>query len=136
MVDLFRLLVAVFLLMHGIGHVIWFLASWTRVRSGFGDGTWALPGAVTIRSPLGRAWGLAALVVMAFFSIGALGLVIGDPRWVNPTNLAVFLSFGVVAPWARQAPGSTAIMAIVANLVLMFLLALPLGVELTGAPLP
>ena len=29
MLDLFALLVAVMLVMHGISHVLWFLASWT-----------------------------------------------------------------------------------------------------------
>ena len=38
MTDLFRILVVVFLAMHGLGHVIWFLAAWTRCRSGFGEG--------------------------------------------------------------------------------------------------
>jgi hypothetical protein len=35
-----------------------------------------------------------------------------------------------VAPWRRQSPGSTWLMAILADLVLLFLFSLPLSVEL------
>jgi hypothetical protein len=129
--DVFRILVVVFLAMHGLGHGLWFMASWTKLRSGFGDGAWALPGEVTIRSALGRIWGLGALVVTMLFLVGALGLLVGDPRWVRPTNLAILISLGVVSPWLRQAPGSTGVMAVIADLVLMFLLALPLSIDLT-----
>ncbi len=38
MTDLFRILVVIFLAMHGIGHVIWFLGAWTRLRVGMRDG--------------------------------------------------------------------------------------------------
>ena len=48
-------------------------------------------------------------------------------------NSGVILSFGVVVPWVRQAPGWTAINAIVADLVLMILIALPLSVDVTQA---
>jgi hypothetical protein len=126
MLEIFRILVVVFLLMHGAFHIIWFLASWTSVPTGVRDGSWVLPGEVTIRSPLGKIWGLAALIVLALFVAGAVGLLLGEPWWANATNLGVFLSFGVVVPWWRQAPGSTAIYAIVSNIVLMFVLALEL----------
>ena len=126
MLDIFRILVIVFLLMHGVAHIIWFLASWTSIRTGVGDGSWILPGDVTIRSPIGKLWGLGALVVMALFVAGAVGLLLGEPWWANATNLGTFLSFGVVVPWWRQAPGSTAIYSIIANLILMFVLALEL----------
>jgi hypothetical protein len=38
-----------------------------------------------------------------------------------------------VGPWRAQSPGSTWLMAILADLVLLLLLALPLSVELTGS---
>jgi hypothetical protein len=126
MLEAFRILVVIFLLMHGAAHIIWFLAAWTQVHTGVGKGSWVLPGEVTIRSPIGKLWGLAALVVIALFTLGAVGLLFQQPGWPNITNLGVFLSFGVVVPWTRQAPGSIAIYAIVANLILMFLLALEL----------
>ncbi len=132
MLDLFRILVVVFLLMHGLGHILWFLAAWTRINVGFGDGRWALPGDITIRSPIGRALGLLALVVLVMFVTAALGLLLKQPFWASWTQVAVFLSFGTVVPWLRQSPGSTALYAIAANIVLMFLLALDLSLDITA----
>ena len=105
MLELFRILVVVFLIMHGTIHLLWFLAAWTGVRTGFANGDWVLPGDVTIRSPIGKVWGLGSVVVFGLFSLGAIGLVLGEPAWANWTNLGVFLSYGVVVPWWRQSPG-------------------------------
>lgn len=133
MLEFFRILVIVFLVMHGLVHVIWFVASWTGIRTGFGDGAWILPGEVTIGSPLGKVWGIGGLVVLGLFVLGAIGLAAGAPGWINPTNLAVFLSFGVVVPWWRQSPGSVGVTAVVTNLALMFLLALPIALDMVAA---
>ena len=133
MLDLFRLLVVVFLIMHGLVHLVWFLASWTSIRLGFGDGAWILPGEFTIDGKAGKLWGLGALVVLALFSLAAFGLLLKEGWWAGIANLGIFLSFGVVVPWWRQSPGSVGVTAVITNLVLMFLLALPVGVELTAA---
>jgi hypothetical protein len=123
-VDLLRILIVVFLFMHATGHIIWFLAAWTQVTVGFKDGTWILPGDVTIRSPIGKLWGLAALVAMLLLAVGALGLAFDELWWARITNLGVWLSLVVVAPWWRQAPGSAGRTAIIADIVLMFAMAL------------
>ena len=133
MTDIFRILVIVFLVMHGIGHVIWFLAAWTPIRAGVGDGAWILPGEVTIRSPLGRVFGLVALASLVVFVAAAMLLAFQEPAWRGLTNIGILLSFVAVVPWLRQSPGWTPVNAIVANLVLMFLLALPLSVELAAS---
>ena len=133
MTDLFRILVVIFLAMHGIGHIIWFLGAWTPLRLGFKEGPWILPGNVTIRSPLGKAWGLLALLPLLLFVTAAVALLSQQPSWRPAASIGVIISFVAVVPWLRQSPGTTPLNAIVANLVLMFLLALPLSVELTGA---
>jgi len=133
MTDLFRILVIIFLAMHGIGHVIWFLGAWTQLKVGMKDGPWLLPGNVTIRSALGKAWGLLALAALIIFVAAAVALLGQDPAWRPATSLGVIVSFIAVVPWLRQSPGTTPLNAIIANLVLMFLLALPLSVELTAA---
>jgi hypothetical protein len=129
---LFQVLIVLLLCSLAVMHVIWFLAAWTRVRTGFGEGRWILPGDVTIRSPLGKLWGLVALLVMLLFVAAALALLSGSLTWRSLANTGVILSLGVVAPWARQAPGWTAINAIIADLVLMVLIALPLSVDMVG----
>lgn len=121
MEDLFRLLVAIMLVMHGISHIIWFLAAWTSVPTGVGDGPWILPGEVTIRGRIGKALGLLALIVVVVFTTAGLMLLAGMETWNGVANIGVFLSYAVVVPWLRQGPGSWALTSVIANIVLMFL---------------
>jgi len=132
MLDLLRLLVVALLAMHGIAHLIWFLAAWTPIRTGVGDGPWILPGNVTIRSPIGRALGLLALAVAFVFVFAAMGLLLRQLWWAGWVEIGVFMSFGAVVPWVRQSPGSFAITAIIANIVFMFLLALELSLDIVA----
>ena len=132
MTDIFRVLAIIFLIMHAIGHVIWFLAAWTPVRAGVRDGAWILPGSVTIRSPLGKVWGLLALLALIIFVAAAIALISQQVAWRQLAYIGALVSFVAVTPWLRQSPGTTAINAVFANLALMFLLALPLSEELLG----
>ncbi len=92
METLFPLLVAAMLIMHGISHVIWFLAAWTSVPTGVGDGPWILPGDITIRGRVGKALGLLALVVMVVFIVAGLMLLAGMAGWNGIANIGIFLS--------------------------------------------
>lgn len=121
MQELFRVGVAVLLIMHGASHVIWFLASWTSVRTGVGDDAWLLPGDITIRGRIGRALGLLALIAVAVFVSAGLMLLAGMETWNGVANIGVVLSYAVVVPWLRQGPGSWPLTSLAANLVLMFL---------------
>ena len=132
MTDLFRILVIVFLIMHGIGHVIWFLGAWTSIRVGMKDGPWILPGNVIIRSPLGRLWGLLALLALIYLEAAAVALLGQSASWRQMTYVGVIVSLVAVTPWLRQSPGSTPINAILADMALLFVLALPLSEELLG----
>ena len=132
MLDGLRILVVLMLVMHGALHVIWFLASWTSVPTGVGDGPWILPGEVTIKSAIGRVLGLLALVVIVVFVFAAIMLAAGLANWRSVANIGVFLSYGAVVPWLRQAPGSWGLTSVAANIVLMFLLALPVSVDLSA----
>ena len=119
--EFFRVLVVVMLWLHGLSHVIWFLASWTSVPTGVGDGSWILPGEITIRGHIGKALGLLALIVVVVFTTAGLMLLAGIETWNGVANIGVFLSYAVVVPWLRQGPGSWALPSIIANTVLMFL---------------
>ena len=119
--DLFLILVVLMLWAHGISHLIWFLAAWSSVPTGVGDGKWILPGDITIRGRVGKALGLLGLfVVMVFFTAGAM-LLAGMEDWNGIANIGIFLSYGVVVPWIRQGPGSWPPTSVVANIILMFL---------------
>ena len=107
--DLFRLLVVVFLVMHGIGHLVWFLAAWTPYsrrcgRRALGSARETSP----IRSPLGKVWGAARAPCRRRSSCGRAGaagrLARAGAAW---TFLGIVVSFVAVGPGARQSPGST-----------------------------
>lgn len=132
LLDVFRVIVVLVVCTHGIAHLLWFLASWTSLRTGVGDGPWLLPGEITIRSPIGRVLGLLALIVVVVFVLAALLLLAGQPGWRDVANVGIFLSYAAVVPWLRQSPGSWGITSVITNIVLMFLLALPLSVDLTA----
>lgn len=119
--DLFRLLVAVVLVLHGLSHVVWFLASWTSVRTGVGGGKWILPGDITIRGRVGKALGLLALIVATFFTVAGVMLLADSEGWSGVANVGIFLSYAVVLPWIRQGPGSWPLTSLAANIILMFL---------------
>jgi len=132
LLDFFRLLAVTLLCLHGLSHLIWFLAAWTSVPTGVGAGPWLLPGEVTISSPIGKVLGLLALIVVVVFLAAAALLLASLSSWRSLANIGVFLSYGAVVPWLRQSPGSWGITSVVTNIVLMFLLALPLSVDVTG----
>lgn len=121
METFFQLLVAAMLIMHGVSHVIWFLAAWTSVPTGVGDGAWILPGDITIRGRVGKALGLVALIVVFAFVTAGLMLLAGLENWNGIANIGIFLSYGTVVPWIRQGPGSWPATSVVANVILMFL---------------
>ncbi|MEX1361636.1 MAG: hypothetical protein AB1Z98_00805 [Nannocystaceae bacterium] len=130
MEDAFRFLVAAMLLMHGVSHVLWFLAAWTAVPTGVGDGTWILPGDVTIRGRAGKVLGLLALVVVAVFSTAGAMLLAGLEGWNGIANIGIFLSYAVVVPWIRQGPGSWPLTSVGANVILMFLVTPEISAEI------
>ena len=119
--SVFLLLVVAMLWLHGVSHVIWFLAAWTTVPTGVGDGKWILPGDITIRGRVGQALGLLALIVVAVFVTAGLMLLAGMENWNGVANIGIFLSYGTVVPWIRQGPGSWPLTSVVANVILMFL---------------
>ena len=54
-----RWIIALALLVHGIGHIVFFFAAFTPVPMDFVDAPWLLPGAYTVDSPVGKAICLA-----------------------------------------------------------------------------
>ena len=130
MEGFFLILVVLMLWAHGISHLIWFLAAWSSVPVGVGDGKWILPGDITIRGRVGKALGLMALfVVFVFITAGAM-LLAGMGDWNGIANIGIFLSYGVVVPWIRQGPGSWPLTSVIANIILMFLVTPEISGEL------
>lgn len=131
--DWFRIVVLAVLVAHGLGHLIWFLAAWTPVRSGVREGPWIFPGDVTIRHPIGRLLGLVALAALACLLAAAWGLLGLQEWWRTATLAGCLLSIVAVVPWLRQSPGTTPFNALAADVGLLIFLALPISQELLVA---
>ena len=128
--DLLRVLLIVALVVHGLSHLIWFLAAWTPIKLGVVDGPWILPGEVTLTGVVGRIFGLIALLAMALLLIAAVALVLQEPWWRAAARNGVFLSLIVVLPWYPRIPHRIGLQAVIVNIVLMFVIALPVSVEI------
>ncbi len=77
---MWRYIIAVVLLAHGIGHIMLFMTAWTPQVSkvGFSDASWIFSGGVGVGSPIGQAFALLGLVALIGFVANALGLVAHD----------------------------------------------------------
>jgi hypothetical protein len=60
--------------LHGVGHVAGILSAWTSVDSGFTDRPWIFSKSVTMKSLLGRLWGLFWLVALVCLVAAGLGI--------------------------------------------------------------
>lgn len=99
-----RIVVAITLLGHGLGHVVGFLGSWTKSQLGlpdyaFNQSPWLLPGDILIQSTIGKVFGVIWLVSMGAFVVAAIGLLAKHSWWTTIVIIASFLSLLVVLPW-------------------------------------
>jgi hypothetical protein len=129
--DLLHFLVAVALLVHGLSHIIWFLVAWTPHKLGVEDGPWILPGEVTLTSVVGHIIGLIALLAMVSLVLAGIALLMQEEWWRGAARWGYILSFIVVLPWYPRIPRRIGLQAIIINIMLMFLIALPLSIDIT-----
>ncbi len=100
--NLWRYLLAIALIGHGIGHVMGFLAAWTKLPMGFSKVPWVLPGGFTINSAVGRAFGLLWLVAMIGFigaGLGVLGIAVQQDWWRPLALASAVISLVAIVPW-------------------------------------
>jgi hypothetical protein len=125
-----RITIALFILAHGFGHSIWFLSSRAHGDGLVDEWPWALPGRVTISSPIGRLFGLLAMVAAVGFVIGAFGLFYQQAWWRLPIQSAPVISAVAVLPWAGRSPGSTVPNAVLGDVALLALALQPWSAQL------
>jgi hypothetical protein len=112
-----KIVIAIVLLMHGIGHVMGIFAAWTTVPMGFSANSWLFSSGVTISSPIGRAfsllWLAAALVTVA----AGWGLLTNQDWWRTLAIAGAILSLAVFIPWMSVAPTGSVIGAIAVDVL-------------------
>jgi len=101
-----RLLIAIILFAHGIGQIMPFMAAWTPgISKGlFSDRPWIFSAGVTAASPVGRIFGLLALVALAGFIAGAWGMLARAEWWRPVLIAAAIVSLVVLVPWWNAWP--------------------------------
>jgi hypothetical protein len=121
--TLWRWLMIVLLLAHGVGHIIGFLEAWTGVPAGFTNQPWVLSDSVTIESALGRAFGLLWLVAMIGFVGAGIGLFTHQEWWRVMTTAAAVISLVAILPWWNTVTPGARWGAILVDLILLVALA-------------
>jgi uncharacterized membrane protein YphA (DoxX/SURF4 family) len=132
--NIVRYFLALVLIMHGIGHVMGFLAAWTpSIEVGFSTAPSIFWSGVTVESVVGKAFGLLWLVAMVA-SVGAgFGLLFGHEWWRALAVASAFISLAAIVPWLNTVPAGARIGAIVVDLLIIVILFLPWGDQITQA---
>ncbi len=120
-----RWLIAVAMLMHGVGHIMFFLEAFTDAPMDFTAAPWLLPGAFTVESPVGKAFALLWLVAMLGFVAAAIGLVRRQSWWSAVAVASAAISLLVLLPWWNTiAPGSR-VWVLLADIVVIAAFGMP-----------
>jgi hypothetical protein len=101
--NLLRIVIAITLFGHGIGHVMGFLGTWTNVQlnmlSTFNESPWIFSGGVVIRSAIGKVFGIFWLIAMVANFAAAIGLIINQSWWSTIALIASSISLFAIIPW-------------------------------------
>jgi DNA-binding transcriptional LysR family regulator len=97
------LLAAIFIL-HGLAHLSGFLAAWTRGDLGFPNKPWVFSSRVTLKSPIGKVFGLVWLLAMLALVATGLGIARQTTWWPALVVPAALLSLVVILPWWKSVP--------------------------------
>jgi hypothetical protein len=132
---MWRYIIALVLLAHGIGHIMPFMAAWTPQISkvGFSDASWIFSGGVGVGSPIGQAFGLLGLVALIGFVAGALGLVTHQAWWPTVTIAAAAISIVTIVPWVTTWPTGNMIGALLVDVAILVALLPSWGQQLVHA---
>jgi hypothetical protein len=117
-----RWVVGIFFLMHGVGHSMGFLASWTAIDVGFSDEPWLLVGDEKVKGPIGRVWGVIWLVALAGWVSVGISVLSGATGWRTQAMSSAVVSLAAILPWWRSVPGGAKAGVLVDIVVLVGLL--------------
>ena len=120
-----RWLIGIAMLMHGVGHIVFFLEAFTPSPMGFSDAPWLLPGAFTVTSPVGKAFALLWLVAMLGFTGAAIGLFARREWWPTLTVAAAVISLVVLLPWWNTITPSSRVWVLLADVVVIVAFGMP-----------
>ena len=102
-------LVSVVLIMHGLAHMSGAMAAFTARDVGFSDKPWLFSTGVTLRSPIGKLFGLVWLAAAIALVCSGLSLLFHWGGWPALPIVASILSLIAIVPWWNTVvPGAKA----------------------------
>jgi hypothetical protein len=103
MMSVVRIVIAIILAGHGIGHIMGFIETWTSWQPfsepSFNDSPWIFSDGLFIKSAVGKIFGLFWLAAMLGFFAAAIGLIANQSWWSTAAVIASILSMLAVVPW-------------------------------------
>ena len=122
---MFRFILALPLIVHGLAHISGFLATWTNNDAGYAPRPWIFSSHISLGSPLGKVFGILWLAAAAALAGSGAGLILQETWWVPLAVLGSILSLAVIVPWWNSVPSGAKIGAAF-DVVLLALLLTPL----------
>lgn len=116
---MFRIILGIALLAHGIGHVIGVSAAWTPVKMGFSDQPWLFSSGVNITTSIGRVFGVVWLAALVINIMAGAGLLLRLEWWVPMAILGALISSAALVIWWQAFPSGSNISALVFNILLI-----------------
>ena len=90
-------------IMHGLAHLSGFIDAWMPVEV-FAAEPWIFSKEVTMKSAVGRLFGLLWLAAALALIAAGYGLVAGNEGWQATAIGGAALSLTVIIPWFRTVP--------------------------------
>jgi hypothetical protein len=129
---MWKYLIAIVLVAHGIGQILPFLAAWTTMKV-FSDASWFFSAGVDMGTPIGQAFALLSLLALLSFIGGSLGFLF-EKEWWRPMLIAAsIMSLIVAIPWATAWPTGSLIGNVLVDGVVLVALLTPWGNRLAHA---
>jgi uncharacterized membrane protein YphA (DoxX/SURF4 family) len=131
LMNMLRYLLALVLIMHGIGHVMGFTAAWApNIEVGFTGVPSILWSEATVESTVGKVFGLRWLVALVA-SVGAgLSLLFGYEWWRALAIASAFISLAAIVPWLNTVPSGARFGALLVDLLILLVLLFPWSEQL------
>lgn len=116
---------AIVLVIHGLGHVMFAMAAWTKTDVGFTANPWILPGDVTVDSLAGTVSAIIWLLALLGFLAAAFGLVTQTGWWPGVAVGAAALSLIVLLLWWQTVTPDSRLWAALVDVAIIVALAGP-----------
>jgi len=129
---MFRMIVALVLIAHGLGHSMGVLGAWTTIPSGLTNRPWLFAGGVLLDSGMGRVWGVLWLAALLVTTAGGVGLLLQQDWWRGVAVAGAVLSLVAIVPWLAAMPPFSAFGAVAVDILVLAILLLPVGEQLVS----